>query len=720
MVARTFLSVALLPLLLAGLLRGQDSDAPDKPVVDSDARSGYLIDVPVPLGSQTANELLAQLNRLADSAPEDERLDVVLRYGKDSSGGEATSFEDALKVARAITGNDALRSIRVVSLVETKLTGHSVLPVLASDALLLSADAALVDASAGDSQIDETVRLSYQSVASQRGLFPPALVLALIDPEQELALVAKVDGGKTLVAGNDLVKLREDGDVLSEEVWSASGVPANVTADQLRSAKVAAGIVSSLEEAGEILDLASIAPVEGGTASGVARGSLLEIAGSISGSRVRRWQSNLNGSVASGDVNTWVITFDSTGGDVDQSATMASLFALPEPPIRTVVGYVNDQARSDSVLAAVACKPLYMHPDATIGGDGGDSVSLADLDNHAELIELVARNTKRPAGLIRGLLCPQLEVYRYTNRKTGQVKYSTPEDLVAGADNAALERDRWEQGDRIDFSEGLKAQRAIELGLADFRSDSLEDVSLRSGLPGTPELISDRGVVRFVERLGRSQGLMMILLMVGFISLSAEMNAPGLGVPGFISLVSFGLFFWMNHLAGTAEWLELVLLLLGLLCIFLEIFVIPGFGVFGIGGLIMTIASIVLMSQTFVLPQNSYQLGVITRGVWAALGGLLGLFGGFVLMRQLFPHVPLFKHLIMETPDAGTIDEAEKIADYRWLMNQTGESTTPLRPSGKAKFGDEIVQVVSDGSMIEKGAAVKVVDVQGAKVVVEG
>ncbi|MEO1525252.1 MAG: NfeD family protein [Planctomycetota bacterium] len=708
MAARPLLSIALLPLLFTGYLSAQD-----------EARTGYLIDVPVPLGSQTANELLAKLNRLAESAPEDERLDVVLRYSKDSSGGEATSFEDALKVARAITGDDSLRSIRVISLLETKLTGHSVLPVLASDALLVSADAGLIDASAGDGRVDETVRLSYETIASQRGLFPPPLVRALIDPDKELALVVKVDGGKSLSAGNDLVKLRESGDVLSEEVWSASGVPANVTADQLRSAKIAAGVVATLEEAGEILDLASIAPIEDNLVTGEANGSLLEIAGSISGARVRRWQSNLNGSLTSGDVNTWLIAFDSTGGDIDQTATLASLFALPEPPLRTVVGYVNDQARGDSALAALACKPLYMHPEATIGGEGGDVVTLSDLDNHAELIELVARNTKRPAGLIRGLLCPELEVFRYTNRKTGQVKYTTPEDLVIGVDNPALERDRWEQGERIEFKEALTAARAIELGLADFRSDSLEDVSLRSGLSGTPELISDRGIVRFVERLGRSQGLMMILLMVGFVALSAEMNAPGLGVPGFIALVSFGLFFWMNHLAGTAEWLELILLLLGLVCIFLEIFVIPGFGVFGIGGLIMTIASIVLMSQTFVLPQNSYQLGVITRGIWAALGGVLGLFGGFVLMRQLFPHVPLFKHLIMETPDAVAIDEAEKMADYGWLLNQSGETTTPLRPSGKARFGDDIVQVVSDGAMVEKGVSVKVVEVQGAKVVVE-
>nr|WP_286178236.1 NfeD family protein [Rhodopirellula sp. JC639] len=88
-------------------------------------------------------------------------------------------------------------------------------------------------------------------------------------------------------------------------------------------------------------------------------------------------------------------------------------------------------------------------------------------------------------------------------------------------------------------------------------------------------------------------------------------------------------------------------------------------------------------------------------------------------MRQFFPHLPLFRHLVMETPDAQAIDQAEKLADFSALLNQTGQTTTPLRPSGKARFGDQIVQVVSDGSMIDKGVSVTVVDVQGAKVVVE-
>ncbi len=74
----------------------------------------------------------------------------------------------------------------------------------------------------------------------------------------------------------------------------------------------------------------------------------------------------------------------------------------------------------------------------------------------------------------------------------------------------------------------------------------------------------------------------------------------------------------------------------------------------------------------------------------------------------------------MEAPDTIALDASEKLVDYSHLMNQTGTATTPLRPSGKARFGDQIIQVVSDGGMIDKGTPVLVIDVQGGKVVVEG
>lgn len=688
---------------------------------DNRAKVGYLIDVPVPLESTAANRLLDQLTGLNESTPEGQRVTVVLRYGEDVGSGEETEFEDALKLARAMSAIE-LRRVRVVSLVEGEVTGHSVLPIISSDMLIVSRRAVIADASAGEISADDTIALTYKSIAERRGLFPTAIVAALVDPGLELAQVSKVGGGQVFAAGKELTELRESGDVLGEEVWSAAGVATRLDAKQLRAAKIAAKIVDSLDEASESLDLAALNPIDDDIVSGEATGVLLEITGSIASGRVRRWQSNLTSTLDSGDINTWVVSLDSSGGSLDDSATLAGWFASPEPPLRTVAGLVRGEARGDSALIAVACKPLFMNPDALLGGPGGDAMSAEKLARYDELVDQIAVSTRRPAALIRGLLDPELVVYRYTNRKTGRVRYATEEDIIDGAETAEeaeLERAKWDRGEQIELAGGLTANDAIALGLADGESRSLEDTSRRVGLNGTPPELSDRGLVRFVERIGRSNTLAFLLLFIGFAALSAEANAPGLSLPGFVALLCFGLYFWMKFLAGTAEWLELVAFSLGLICIAIEIFVVPGFGVFGIGGLALTVLGVVLMSQTFVIPRNVYQVQVLTRGIWVALGGAFGMVGGFLLIRMMLPHVPVLSGLVMEQPDVLGISESEKLGDYGHLLGQTGSATTPLRPSGKARFGDQIVQVVSDGTAISAGDPVRVSEVHATKVVVE-
>jgi membrane-bound serine protease (ClpP class) len=682
---------------------------------------GYLIDVPVPLETSAANRLLDQLTRLGESAPDGQRVTVVLRYAQDIGSGEETEFEDALKLARAMSASE-LRRVRIVSLVEGEVTGHSTLPIISSDLLIVSSGGVISDASAGESSADETIALSYRSIAERRGLFPPAMVSALVDPGLELAQVSKVDGDQVFAAGDELTKLRASGDVLGEDVWSAAGVPLRLDAEQLRSARIAAQKVSSLDQTADALDLAELNPISDELVSGEAQGVLLEITGSIVAGRSRRWQSNLTSTLEAGDVNTWVITFDSGGGSLDNSATLAGWFAEPEPPLRTVAGLVRGEARGDAALVAISCKPLFMKPDSRLGGPGAEAITKEKLGRYEELIDQIALSTKRPAALIRGLLDPDLVVYRYTNRKTGRLRYATQQDIIDGALNAEdedAEREKWQRGEQIELADGLATKDAIALGLADGESRSLEDTSRRVGLSSAPPAVADRGLVRFVEKLGRSSTLAFLLLFIGFAALSAEANAPGLSVPGFIALICFGLYFWMKFLAGTAEWLELVAFSLGLVCIAIEVFVVPGFGVFGIGGLALTVLGVILMSQTFVIPRNVYQVEILTRGVWVALGGAGGMVGGFIGMRMMLPHVPLLRGLVMEKPDEAVISESEKLGDYGHLLGQTGAATTPLRPSGKARFGDQVIQVISDGTAISTGDQVRVMEVHATKVVVE-
>ncbi|MDE0867201.1 MAG: nodulation protein NfeD [Rubripirellula sp.] len=677
-----------------------------------------MIDVPTPLDTTSAVQLVKKLSTLNQAVPEDERTTTVLRYQTDSPRGDQTGFEDALKLARAITSPN-LRRLRIVSFVEGEISGHSVLPIIASDALITTSQTIIGDASAAESITDPTIVLTYESIAERRGLFPKPIVAAFIDPGLELAEITRVGGEQEFVTGKTLEQLRKTGDVLRENVWSQAGIPLKLDAKELRSARISAGIVNSAEEAAEVLDLADLKQLDQLATMGEAQGVLLEISGSIADGRVKRWQSNLNATLKSDTINTWLIAIDSTGGNLDGSMTLAGSFANPEPPLQTVAGMISVEARGDSALIALACKPLFMKSDATLGGPGSDAINQNTLMRYDELIDQIAASTNRPTSLIRGLLDPTMKVFQYTNRKTGRIRYATENDLTLDADDPAFEKAKWIRGERVQLEEGLTSQTAISLGLVDGEATSIEDAALKVGLPKTPPLVSDRGLIRFVENLGRSNSVAFMLLFIGFIALSAEASAPGLSVPGFIALTCFALFFWMKFLAGTAEWLELIAFTLGLICIAIEIFVLPGVGIFGIGGVLLTLMGIVLMSQTFVFPENSFQLQILNRGIWTALASVLGLIGGVVAIRFMLPHVPLMRGLMMEPANQAYITEAEKLADFSNLLGQTGVSSTPLRPAGKVKIGNDLVQVVSTGSVVAAGQPVRVTEVNGTRVVVE-
>jgi membrane-bound ClpP family serine protease len=726
-VLATFLIAIACILSPAGLLADESASADDQA---GEVTNGFVIDVPVPLTPQSATVIVDQLARVSADAPDHRRVTVVMRYAPisgesastDSGGnGDETAFEDAFRLARAMTG-DRLRKVRLVTWLDREVGGHSVLPIIASDLLLVGPAAVIQGSSGGEAIADETLELNYLAIARRRSLFPPAIVVSILEPGIELAAVTRVGGEKGYAAGEELAGLRKEGKLLGEEVWSRSGEPLRVTADQLRKSRIASSLASSMSDVAQRLDLAEVIPLDQNGSDSVAGGILLEITGSIAPARSRRWQSNLTSTLSSGKVDAWVISIDSIGGSLGSSASLGTWFADPPSPVTTVAGFVRGEARGDAALIALACKPLMIKPDARIGGQGAQTIASDDIEDYDEMITEIARQTNRPAALIRGLLNPQLEVYRFTNKKTGRIRYASISDLQSewdASDDAISEKEKWQQGDRVLLADGLSASEAISLGLADRQADSLDAASRQIGLSGTPPPVAERALVRFVERLGRSTGLSFLLLFIGFAALSAEANAPGLSFPGFIAMICFAMFFWMKFLAGTAEWFELLALSLGLICIAIELFVVPGFGVFGVGGLALTVLGIVLMSQTFVVPQNVYQIGLFTRGVWGALAGAAGMIGGFLLMRWMFPHLPFFSGLIMEAPDEARLEQSEMLGDFSDLMGRSGVATTPLRPSGKAKFGDQIVQVVSDGTMISVGEPVRVCEVHATRVVVE-
>ncbi|MGB1708957.1 MAG: hypothetical protein ACPHF4_14090, partial [Rubripirellula sp.] len=220
---------------------------------ESDPKSGYQASVPNPLDATSATQLMQDLTELANSVPADKRTTVLLNFQGDSGLPGKTTFEDALKVARGITSPE-LRRLKIVTYLDGEITGHGVLPIIASEALLTTSEAVIGNAVAGETLADPTILLAYESIAKRRGLFPTSIVAALADPGLELAEITRVGGEQEYVTTKALNQLRKEGRILKENIISPAGIPLELDAQQLRSARVSAGIVDSVEQGLELLD----------------------------------------------------------------------------------------------------------------------------------------------------------------------------------------------------------------------------------------------------------------------------------------------------------------------------------------------------------------------------------------------------------------------------------------------------------------------------------
>jgi len=157
----------------------------------------------------------------------------------------------------------------------------------------------------------------------------------------------------------------------------------------------------------------------------------------------------------------------------------------------------------------------------------------------------------------------------------------------------------------------------------------------------------------------------------------------------------------------TLPWVYAVgLLVMGFVLLFLEVFVIPGVNVFGVLGALSLLTGVV---YTYV------RLGA---GATLWLGALTALVTAVLVWLMLRNRA--WQRLVLEQGNTSREGYRAAPADLAELAGQTGEALTPLRPSGNARFGERIVDVVSEGSFVPRGTRIVVVEVVGSRVLVQG
>ena len=259
----------------------------------------------------------------------------------------------------------------------------------------------------------------------------------------------------------------------------------------------------------------------------------------------------------------------------------------------------------------------------------------------------------------------------------------------------------------------LTTSEALTHKVADFTADTLAEALAVAGLRDADVRNASQTWAETFVRFLTNPVVSSLLMTVGMLGLLVEIRTPGFALPGAIGLLSLGLFFWGHWIVQLAGWEELLLVAGGVILLGAEIFIIPGFGVAGVCGILALAAG---------LGMALVGAGATTPVIVAAFGRvaisiLLALAGGLALLR-LLPRIPLGRRLVLESEmgaDRGYISPPE--SDQRQL-GRTGIAVSPLRPAGVAEIDGSRVDVVSDGSFIDAGAAIEVTRVEGNRVVV--
>jgi len=182
------------------------------------------------------------------------------------------------------------------------------------------------------------------------------------------------------------------------------------------------------------------------------------------------------------------------------------------------------------------------------------------------------------------------------------------------------------------------------------------------------------------------------------------------------------LFFWaQSHLSGQIIILAILLFLLGLILIGIEVFVLPGFGFVGISGILLMVVGLGLATVERAPQSQSDWLDLGAKFTQFGLGIILAAFSAIVLARYL-PNIPWANRMVLPPPGEDGTEEVHTLpgmSQAAALLGAVGTAATMLRPAGMAMFGEQYVDVVTEGSFIPAGARVQVIEVEGNRIVVK-
>ena len=394
-----------------------------------------------------------------------------------------------------------------------------------------------------------------------------------------------------------------------------------------------------------------------------------------------------------------VLDMDTYGGEV--KAAIDSMDALMKTRVPTFT-FINDKAISAGSMIALATQKIYMTPTAVIGAAapvmaGGEDLAKTMADKTVSMLSAKVRAASQKNG-------HSAEIAEAFISKEKEIKIG---DIVI---------------DRADSLLTLSAEEAATFYngkplLAEAVVGTIEELLQRAGIAGKIERLEPTG---FEQLAFWITALSPLLLLGGMIGAYIEFKTPGFGVPGIIGLTCFALFFAGHFVAGLAGWEVVVCFAIGVALVVGELFLHPGTVIPGLVGALMMFGALVWAmidrypSQPIWPTEDMLLRPMINVGIAIVGSGAL-----IAVLVKYLPSSPLYRRIALVSALPGGDGSAIPESARSVHAGMTGSAKTMLRPSGKADFAGHPVDVVTEGGFIEAGATVRVVLVEGARVVVE-
>lgn len=210
-----------------------------------------------------------------------------------------------------------------------------------------------------------------------------------------------------------------------------------------------------------------------------------------------------------------------------------------------------------------------------------------------------------------------------------------------------------------------------------------------------------------------------ILLIIGIAGIYIEFKTPGFGLPGIVGITAFAIYFFGGYVAGLTglEWVAVFVV--GIALVAIELFFFPGTIVLGLAGLSLILVSLVMamvdlypgMPSLPTLPQLRVPLNDLALAV---IGAIITI----AILSRVLPRTNLYSAMVSQGASGVQADAALE-ATQQQRLGQTGVALSTLRPGGKAQFGGDILDVVSEGDLIESGRKVRIIGNSGHEAIVE-